>query len=361
MNNNQEILRIFVASPLDMGRERAHVLRAVESINRLSSDALDIRLETLVWENMPGLMLSHSEQSIQSVINKEIERCQIFILILGARYGLIPPGETKSFTESEFEHVLAHAKKSRNVLVLTYFKDVGFQSDPGPQLLKVLSFKKKIEEEGFLYRTFKETDDFITSLTHDLYGILLRHVAERKTGLKEKGNAAYKKSKQKKDNVEAPRVFVSYSHDNKMHVRWVLKLATNCIENGVNILLDLWDLHPGDDVAEFMERSIAESKRVLVICTPNYVCKANDGTGGVGYEKTIITGEIVRNIGTKKFIPLLRESSEETDTLPRSLSSRLYIDFRDEQKFDESLDVLLREIHGFPEYEKPEIGGNPYA
>ena len=39
-----------------------------------------------------------------------------------------------------------------------------------------------------------------------------------------------------------PVVFVSYSHDSEAHKAWVLKLATDLRSNGVDAILDVWDL-----------------------------------------------------------------------------------------------------------------------
>ena len=43
----------------------------------------------------------------------------------------------------------------------------------------------------------------------------------------------------------APKVFVSYSHDSQDHKDWVLKLATRLVANGVDVILDQWDLSLG--------------------------------------------------------------------------------------------------------------------
>ena len=48
-----------------------------------------------------------------------------------------------------------------------------------------------------------------------------------------------------------------------------------------------------------MEEGLTKSDRVLVVCTPEYVRKADAGEGGVGYEKMIVTAQIVRDLGTK--------------------------------------------------------------
>ena len=92
-----------------------------------------------------------------------------------------------------------------------------------------------------------------------------------------------------------PTVFISYSHDDSEHKRWVLDLAGHLRANGVDVLIDAWDLSPGDDVPKFMERGVRDVDRVLMICTEKYTSKANDGEGGVGYEAMIVTGELVRD------------------------------------------------------------------
>src|SRR5262245_19395356 len=132
---------------------------------------------------------------------------------------------------------------------------------------------------------------------------------------------------------KAPEVFISYSHDSPSHKEWVAKLATRLRGSGVDVILDQWDLSLGDDVTRFMEAGVSNSDRVLVICTDEYVRKANAGKGGVGYERLIVTAQLVQNIGTNKFIPIIRNTDPEHRT-PRFLGTRLYIDFSDDEQFD---------------------------
>ena len=82
--------------------------------------------------------------------------------------------------------------------------------------------------------------------------------------------------------MSPPTIFVSYSHDSAEHKAWVIKLATDLRAHGVDVSLDEWDLALGQDIAAFMQRGIAASERVLLICSETYVRKAEDGAGGVG-------------------------------------------------------------------------------
>ena len=142
----------------------------------------------------------------------------------------------------------------------------------------------------------------------------------------------------------APRLFVSYSHDDQAHKEWVLRLADRLVRNGVDILLDQWDLRFGSDLPNFMENGLTGADRVLAVCSSTYVQKANGSQGGVGYEKMILTGQLMRNVTSDRIIPIIRNNSKAE--LPIFLSTRVYSDFRDDGRFEHSYAELIREIHG---------------
>jgi hypothetical protein len=156
-----------------------------------------------------------------------------------------------------------------------------------------------------------------------------------------------------------PKVFISYSWENEAHKNWVRRLAVELQDNGTEVVLDQWDSYPGMDIPTYMEKSVRESDFVLLICTPPFARKANSGTGGVGYEKIVVTGEIfVGSNSAGKFIPIVRSGAPE-EALPSYLKSKLYLDFRDEGQFRESLEALLRHLHGSPRFVRPPIGNKP--
>jgi len=158
-----------------------------------------------------------------------------------------------------------------------------------------------------------------------------------------------------------PTVFISYSWDNEEHQNWVIHLATKLCENGINAILDVWDLGPlGKPLPHFMEKSISQSQRVICIMTPNYKKKTESTTGGVGYEYSIISAEIfVNGANTSKFIPLFRNGTD-SDAIPTALIGRKYVDMRQDSQFDAKfVHELLRDIHDEPKFKKPTIGKKP--
>lgn len=155
-----------------------------------------------------------------------------------------------------------------------------------------------------------------------------------------------------------PRVFISYSHDSAEHKGWVLDFATTLRNRGIDAVLDQWDLKPGDDLPHFMETELVKCDYLVIVCTDEYVVKANAGTGGVGYEKMIATASLLSKIDDNKIIPIARQSS--APTLPTFLKSKLYINFSNDSDVEYSLDELVRTLLNAPLYEKPEIGANPF-
>ncbi len=142
--------------------------------------------------------------------------------------------------------------------------------------------------------------------------------------------------------TEHLKVFISYSHDSSDHKLWISELAEKLRRSGVDAILDQWELTLDEDSTQFIESGVRDSDRVLVICTDSYVRKANSGEDGVGYEPTILTKEIVKNIGINKFIPIIRQTLWEEKT-PTFLQKQVSIDFTDDEQFDAKFEELLHD------------------
>lgn len=159
---------------------------------------------------------------------------------------------------------------------------------------------------------------------------------------------------------KTPRLFISYSHDDQAHTDWGLTLATRLVANGVDVLLDQWEMRLGPDLPRFMETGLTDADRVLAVYSANYVEKANRGPGGVGYEKMILAGRLMQDITTDRIVTVIRNNTS-SEALPMFLFSRLYIDFRAEQVFEVRYAELLRDIHGQSVAPRPSLGPNPFV
>ena len=122
-------------------------------------------------------------------------------------------------------------------------------------------------------------------------------------------------------------VFISYSWDSGGHKKWVLAFAKRLREHGIDAIIDQTHLPLGARTPEFMERSVRDSARVLVVCTEGYKQRFDSREGGAGYEGHIVTGEIVNEVGKNKFIPVLRNGDWKS-AVPTALLGVHGVDLR---------------------------------
>ena len=110
--------------------------------------------------------------------------------------------------------------------------------------------------------------------------------------------------KQNMTEIAIPKLFVSYSQTTPEYEDWVLNLATELRESGVNVILDKWDLKEEDDANAFMERMVANNSvnKILIVCDRKYAEKANNRSGGVGTETQIISAKVCDSVKQSKFV-----------------------------------------------------------
>lgn len=161
--------------------------------------------------------------------------------------------------------------------------------------------------------------------------------------------------------MENPKVFISYSWHPEKNKIWVQRLAERLIQDGVNVKLDVWDLKHGHDKYVFMEQMVKDPdiKKVLVICNEDYARKADDRTGGVGTESTIMSSDIYSLAEQTKFIPILAEKKNGEPCLPTFLKSRMYVDMSSNDIYELGYNQLLRDIYEKPLLRKPALGKMP--
>jgi len=140
-----------------------------------------------------------------------------------------------------------------------------------------------------------------------------------------------------------PKVFISYAWENNDHKGWVKQLAARLRRDGVETILDQWELAPGDQLSTFMERSVRACDFVLIVCTPVYRDKSDNRIGGVGYEGDIMTAEVSTGVDRRKFIPLLRADTWKL-AAPSWLRGSYYIDLRGEHYSEDNYIDLLHTV-----------------
>ena len=158
---------------------------------------------------------------------------------------------------------------------------------------------------------------------------------------------------------DVPVVFISYSWDSENHRQWVLNLSNDLREKySVYTLLDRYN-HGGDDLPTFMIKGLKRADRVLIIGTPKYKEKLeNSNTGGAKFEDQVITISLYNDMGSDKFVPVLREGnfSESFNTL---IETRLGYDMSNDGQYEARLQELAADIWGCPMNLAPALGPKP--
>jgi hypothetical protein len=159
-----------------------------------------------------------------------------------------------------------------------------------------------------------------------------------------------------------PKIFISYSWTTPNHEDWVINLAERLVSDGVDVVIDKWDLKEGHDKYTFMESMVQSTEivKVLIVLDKKYTEKANNKSGGVGTETQIISPKIYENVSQEKFVPIVTERDGNGNPyMPTYLESRIYIDFSSQEYYEKNYEALLRNIFKRPAFNKPKIGKAP--
>lgn len=124
-----------------------------------------------------------------------------------------------------------------------------------------------------------------------------------------------------------PKVFISYSWSTPDHCDRIRSYAERLVNDGVEVVLDQWDLSEGQDKNAFMEKMVTDKSvsHVLIFSDREYSQKADNRKAGVSTESQIISQEVYNKVDQKKFIPIVCERPENGEPyLPVFLKSRRF-------------------------------------
>lgn len=137
-------------------------------------------------------------------------------------------------------------------------------------------------------------------------------------------------------------LFFAYSHDDEEHMAWVKRFAEDLSRLGnFEVLLDQ-DQPKGSSLTRFMEIGLERADKVLVIGTPEYKQKSEAGKGAA-FEGSIISAELMHNIDSTKFYPILRSGTFET-SFPPALQGRIGDDLSDDLDYEKKLQTVVNSI-----------------
>lgn len=160
--------RVFIASPSGLEDERKGFRDVLAKYNARDGSR-GVNFDPVGWEATLG-----QQGRPQAIINDEVRNCDYFVLVLHDRWGSPPgKGQFTSGTEEELSVALECLESDAHPMqqIVVVFKSVSERqlADPGPELSKVLDFKKRLErEKTFLYQTFDDLSVFTESVDRHL-------------------------------------------------------------------------------------------------------------------------------------------------------------------------------------------------
>src|SRR5512135_1392410 len=163
--------------------------------------------------------------------------------------------------------------------------------------------------------------------------------------------------------ADAPRVFLSYSHDSDEHAARVLDLANALRRDGSDVILDryLQPRGPEEGWPLWMDRNIRDTDFVLMVCTATYLRRVmseeEPGLGlGVRWESKLIYNRIYHDQPSgSRFIPILLPGSEPAH-IPTPVLGHNRYQIASFSRTDRGYDDLYRHLMNKPEVIAPRIG-----
>ncbi|MEZ2269845.1 MAG: AAA family ATPase [Microcoleus sp.] len=170
-----EKLKIFLASPSDVAKERRYVEEVIKDINDTVASSKDIVLELVHSEKAyPGY-----GQDGQAVLNAQIASMEEYALFVGIMWNRVgtPTPRAESGTIEEFERAIAAFERRGQPHIWFYFREAPTQLNTEGELeqrRKVLEFKKKVQRNA-LTREYKNPSGFRDRFRKDILLWLKEH------------------------------------------------------------------------------------------------------------------------------------------------------------------------------------------
>jgi hypothetical protein len=181
MPENRKLLQLkmVVASPSDVARERSIVEAVASELNRGIAEELGVQLKVLRWETdaFPGLNLDGPQGLIDSILR--IQDSDLVVGIFWKRFGT-PVADAKSGTEHEIRAAYDSWYSSGRPQIMVYFNRKPYSATSKEELEQwgeVLDFQRQFPEDG-LWWPYNGTRQFERLIRNHLTLFLRRWAAE---------------------------------------------------------------------------------------------------------------------------------------------------------------------------------------
>ena len=291
--DNKIQIKVFLASPMDLARERAQFQKVIADINENEAKLYGAEFVLLCWENntRPGL-----NEDAQAVVNRQLRGdYDVFVCMFRDRVGT-PTNRTVSGTVEEYERARLRALKNRDLEIMAYF----FESDEARP--EIQDLKRKLGSDGALFWEVRKTDDFEAKAYNHLKEALYNHLERLQ---KEKSRSAASQN----------AASVAFVYESSV----LLLQRSASSQNGP----ETWQLPGGksEDGETALETAVREVREELsyTIKSPEQLVKITTFSSestvipGVQFNMTLFIYRV-----NKKFKPKLNKESKSYEWVPLS-------------------------------------------
>jgi len=310
MPEDTKKIRVFVASPGDVGQEREGLKAVVDELNTTIAPYKGLSLELVKWE-------THATPSMgraQGIINSQLGQYDIFIGIMWKRFGT-PTGRAESGTHEEFQLAYEQWESTKSIRILFYFCQAPFMPrtvDEIAQLQKVVEFREFLANIGLTWE-YSNSAEFPNIVRPHLARIILDtpSIAKESTAIEtslpetaktqsispEPINITLHDSISISDSVEVsvtrkqPSVFISSSVED---LNAVSELSSLLESLGINVIRwDEYGFSVGRTIIEAFESTLLKVDAAIVLLgdgTPpsNLMFELGMLQGKLGRRRTVV-------------------------------------------------------------------------
>jgi len=232
MATNIRSIKIFVASPGDVAAERQIASSVISQVDKTFVEMFDTTLAVLRWESEPPLTKLVTLQSIQEGINEKVKECDILILILASRIGSKEKGFNDHNTKREIDLMIERIRRGERVFMLTYYKYIKENYDPGEQEKEVKILRNSLQDINISHNDYSDIYEFEKRLTHDLFKTVLLYLWDTP---KQKATKLFWQLGEAEQPTSTrlaivyPPIDRSYTEKEKPDIYWHKRLAPNIV------------------------------------------------------------------------------------------------------------------------------------
>lgn len=140
-------------------------------------------------------------------------------------------------------------------------------------------------------------------------------------------------------------IFISYTWETATtphHKEWVRHLADRLQSDGFDVRLDQYQ-PLGTEMNHFMTTSVSEADHILLICTPTFKQKSDHMQDASGFEASMISNDLIKDITRTKFLPIFR-IGEPNECMPNYLGNRNGLIWHENDNEEAKYAVLIEDL-----------------